>query len=86
MTTYLQEMLISSEPITTYMVEMRGERVEIETEEGTNVVDDRMLVMVYDGNFFTLTQAQIELERDFAIQNNAEDRLNELITYFAVEV
>ena len=85
MNTYLQEILISSEPVTAYTVEMRGERVEIETEEGTNVVDNRMLVMVYDGNFFTLTQAQIELERDFAIQNNIEDRLNTLLSSFEEE-
>ena len=85
MTTYLQEMLISSEPITAYMVEMRGERIEIETEEGTNTIDNRMLLMVYNGNFFTLTPGQIELERNFAIQNNAEDRLNALLSFFEEE-
>jgi len=85
MNTYLQEILISSEPITAYTVEMRGERIEIETEEGTNTVDNRMLLMVYNGNFFTLTPGQIELERNFAIQNNAEDRLNALLSFFEEE-
>ena len=85
MNTYLQEILISSEPITAYTVEMRGERIEIETEEGTNTVDNRMLLMVYNGNLFTLTPGQIELERNFAIQNNAEDRLNALLSFFEEE-
>jgi hypothetical protein len=85
MNTYLQEILISSEPVTAYTVEMRGEKVVVDTEEGTNTIDNRMLLMVYDGNFFTITQAQIELERDFAIQNNVEDRLNTLLSSFEEE-
>jgi hypothetical protein len=85
MNTYLQEILISSEPITAYTVEMRGERIEIETDDGTNTIDNRMLLMVYNGNFFTLTPGQIELERNFAIQNNAEDRLNALLSFFEEE-
>jgi len=85
MTTYIQEILLSTEPVTAYTVEMRGEKYEVETEQGTNVIDNRMLLMTYDGNFFTLTQAQIELERQFAQENNVEDRLNQLLSYFEEE-
>ena len=85
MNTYLQEILISSEPITAYTVEMRGEIYTVETEVGTDIIDTRQLLMVYDGNFFTLTPGQIELERNFAIQNNAEDRLNALLSFFEEE-
>ena len=85
MNTYLQEILLSTEPVTAYTVEMRGERYTVETEEGTNIIDTRQLLMVYDGNFFTLTPAQIELERSFAQENNVEDRLNQLLSYFQEE-
>ena len=85
MTTYLQEILLSTEPVTAYTVEMKGERYTVETEEGTDIIDARQLLMVYDGNFFTLTPAQIELERSFAQENNVEDRLNQLLSYFQEE-
>ena len=94
MTTYIQEILLSTEPITAYTVEMRGERYTVETEDGhgtsafmvgTDIIDTRQLLMVYDGNFFTLTPAQIELERSFAQENNVEDRLNQLLSYFEEE-
>jgi len=85
MTTYIQEILLSTEPVTAYTVEMRGERYTVETEEGTDIIDTRQLLMVYDGNFFTLTPAQIELERSFAQENNVEDRLNQLLSYFEEE-
>ena len=85
MTTYIQEILLSTEPITAYTVEMRGERYTVETKEGTDIIDTRQLLMVYDGNFFTLTLAQIELERSFAQENNVEDRLNQLLSYFQEE-
>ena len=85
MTTYIQEILLSTEPVTAYTVEMRGERYTVETELGTNTIDTRQLLMVYDGNFFTLTLAQIELERSFAQENNVEDRLNQLLSYFEEE-
>jgi len=85
MNTYLQEILLSTEPVTAYTVEMRGKRYTVETEEGTDIIDTRQLLMVYDGNFFTLTPAQIELERSFAQENNVEDRLNQLLSYFEEE-
>ena len=85
MTTYIQEILLSTEPVTAYTVEMRGERYTVETEVGTDIIDTRQLLMVYDGNFFTLTPAQIELERSFAQENNVEDRLNQLLSYFQEE-
>jgi len=85
MTTYIQEILLSTEPVTAYTVEMRGKRYTVETEEGTDIIDTRQLLMVYDGNFFTLTPAQIELERSFAQENNVEDRLNQLLSYFEEE-
>ena len=85
MNTYLQEILLSTEPVTAYTVEMRGKRYTVETEEGTDIIDARQLLMVYDGNFFTLTPAQIELERSFAQENNVEDRLNQLLSYFQEE-
>ena len=85
MTTYIQEILLSTEPVTAYTVEMRGKRYTVETEEGTDIIDTRQLLMVYDGNFFTLTLAQIELERSFAQENNVEDRLNQLLSYFEEE-
>ncbi len=78
MTTYIQEILLSTEPITAYTVEMRGERYTV-------IIDTRQLLMVYDGNFFTLTPAQIEFERSFAQENNVEDRLNQLLSYFEEE-
>jgi len=85
MNTYLQEILLSTEPVTAYTVEMRGKRYTVETEEGTDIIDTRQLLMVYDGNFFTLTPAQIEFERSFAQENNVEDRLNQLLSYFEEE-
>jgi len=85
MTTYIQEILLSTEPVTAYTVEMRGEKYEVETEEGTNVIDNRMLLMTYNGNFFTLTQAQIEFERQFAQENNVEAKLNTLLSFFQEE-
>ena len=35
--------------------------------------------------YWTLNPAQIELERSFAQENNVEDRLNQLLSYFQEE-